>query len=68
MADDDLTPENIDEFMKKAAADADAEALKETWAQFNSIYKAMLLGGFSPEQANAILIELMWKLIQEGNK
>ena len=66
--DDDLTPDNLDEFMKQAAADADAEALKETWAQFNSIHKAMILGGFTTTQANSLLVELMWKFMQEGTK
>lgn len=69
MADnDDLTPENIDEFMKKAAAEAAQEGLKEIWTQFKEIYDAMLLGGFSETQANTILVELMWKFMIEGSK
>jgi hypothetical protein len=65
---DDLTPENLDEFMKAAGEKAAEETLKETWTQFNNIHKAMLFGGFTEAQANSLLVELMWKFMQEGSK
>ena len=68
MSDDDLTPDNLEAFMKKAAEEATDEVLKETWAQFKQIHNAMVLGGFTEAQANTLLVELMWKFMQEGGK
>ncbi|MCA1840143.1 MAG: hypothetical protein ABR585_13965 [Gemmatimonadaceae bacterium] len=65
---DDLTPENIDAFMKKAAEDAEKDAMTETWQQFKGIHEAMIYGGFSEAQANTLLVELMWKFMKEASE
>lgn len=65
---DDLTPEQIEEFMKHAAAEVPHNSMNELWMQFNEIYLGLVEGGFTEAQASSIIVDLMWKFMVEGSK
>jgi len=64
--DENLTPENLDAFLKKAQQEVNEEALNLLWTEFKSIHKGMLAGGFTEEQANDLLVGMIWKFMKEG--
>lgn len=65
---DDLTPEQIEAFMKHAAEEVPHNAMNELWMQFNEIHVGLIAGGFTEAQANGIIVDLMWKFMVEGSK
>ncbi len=64
--DENLTPENLDAFLKKAQQEVNDEALALLWQEFNSIHKGMLAGGFTEQQANTLIVDMIWKFMREG--
>lgn len=60
----DETPEdnNNEELFNSLNAGLPDEAA-QSWIQFNEVYRGLLAGGFSPEEALTILTNLMWKMM-----
>ncbi len=66
----DETPDENAELNSEALSDLtdhlNKAALKELFGQYHEMYEGMVIGGFTEKQAAGILVELMWRFMQEG--
>lgn len=65
----DETPENENneqELFNNLSADMSQSAQNESWILLNETYRGLIAGGFSQEEALALLTNLMWKMMIEG--
>ncbi len=68
----DETPDNDNnnekDLFAALGADMDQAAQQESWIMLNEVYRGLVSGGFTQTEAIAVLTNLMWKMMLEGDK